>query len=102
MTNPNFAGLKKKAEKRRKLDDPPSREEARGNLEQPEHAPAAPLEPPPPKPKTIRTAPLGLKISQAHRKKIKVLALSEGDKEAGIIEKAIDLYFSQKENNLEI
>jgi hypothetical protein len=89
---PDFDKLKKGATRRRKLDEPPVRGDTFGNLEQPEHAPAEPV---PERQKSPRTAYLSLKITPDHRRKVKVLAFSEGDKEAGIVEKAIDLYFSQ-------
>lgn len=94
---PDFTKLKKTASKRRKLDEPPSREDTFGNLEQPEHAPAAPETKPKAKPKekTPRTAYLSLKITPEHKKKIKRLAVEEGEREAGIVEKAIDLYYSK-------
>ena len=88
---PDFDKLKKSATRRRKLDEPPSREDTFENLKQPEHAPATPA---PTRQKTPRTAYLSLKITPEHRRKVKLLALVEGDREAGIIEKAIDLYFS--------
>jgi hypothetical protein len=88
---PDFNRLKKSATRRRQLDEPPSREDTFENLQQPEHAPAVPPE----RRKTPRTAYLSLKITPEHRRKVKVLAFSAGDKEAGIIEKAIDLYFSK-------
>ncbi len=98
MTKPNpLSQLKKKATKRRKLDAPPSREDTLNNVEQPEHAPA----PSEPRKKTRRTAALHLKITPEHRKKVKILAFTQGDREAGIIEKAIDLYYEKNPPKIE-
>lgn len=91
----DFSKVSKK--KSRRFGEPPQVDQASNNLVQPEHAPAAP-EPviKQAKPKTTRTVPFGLKVTEEFSKEFKKLAVEDGLKMVELLEASLEAYKAAK------
>ncbi len=86
----SFKDLKNKKRKTR-LPAPPSPDKAGNNLDEPEHAPAPPVDGRTLR-KTGRTVQLGTKVTPELKRKIKQIAANDGLKIVELLEKAVEAY----------
>jgi hypothetical protein len=93
----DFSKAQPKKKKAGRFGTPPSPEQASNNLDQPEHAPVHPAasEAPKKKPvkkKTIRSVPLGLKVSEKFSREFKKTAVEDGLKLVELLEASLEAY----------